>query len=239
MHTAPLKSYAGYSWYDPPLSRWSRNFSLVVCDGPPADTPGGRYGLAPIMREHLAPGCVILLDDAEREPEREIAQRWSAELDAPSKSSTTTSRSSDWWPAARPRLPTQVNYSNHQRRTDRAPAGERAMSRSLLLAHGRVGDGELAHLVGSCDHPVRGPRWRWGCQLPSSGTSSSNARDSTAAFDRHRRTLRYEGRGAPASPSNGCALPSARLAWRFSAQRKHWSRSTASITARTIGCQPV
>ena len=34
------------------------------------------------MREHLAPGCVILLDDAEREPEREIAQRWSAELDA-------------------------------------------------------------------------------------------------------------------------------------------------------------
>jgi hypothetical protein len=82
LHTAPLKTYAGFAWYDPPLSRWPRTFSLVVCDGPPADTLGGRYGLAPIMRERLAPGCVILLDDAEREAERAIARRWQAELDA-------------------------------------------------------------------------------------------------------------------------------------------------------------
>ena len=82
LHTAPLKTYAGYAWYNPPLSRCPRTFSLVVCDGPPADTPGGRYGLVPIMCGHLAPGCVILLDDAEREPERAIAQRWQAELDA-------------------------------------------------------------------------------------------------------------------------------------------------------------
>jgi len=114
VHTAPLKSYAGYTWYDPPLSRWPRNFSLVVCDGPPADTPGGRYGLAPIMREHLAPGCVILLDDAEREHEREIAQRWSAELDA------TQQIVDDGKPfirlvvsPRRARLPTQVNGTDH------------------------------------------------------------------------------------------------------------------------------
>lgn len=82
LHTAPLKTYTGYAWYNPPLSRWPHTFSLVVCDGPPADTLGGRYGLAPIVREHLAPGCVILLDDAEREAERAIARRWQAELDA-------------------------------------------------------------------------------------------------------------------------------------------------------------
>ena len=57
-------------------------FALVVCDGPPADTVGGRYGLVPIMRDRLAPGCAILLDDAEREHERAIARRWQLELGA-------------------------------------------------------------------------------------------------------------------------------------------------------------
>lgn len=79
---APLRNYAGYAWYDPPLSRLPRSFSLVVCDGPPAETMGGRYGLVPIMRDHLAPGCVILLDDAERQYERAIARRWQLELGA-------------------------------------------------------------------------------------------------------------------------------------------------------------
>jgi hypothetical protein len=57
-------------------------FALVVCDGPPYDTKGGRYGLVPRMRERLQPGCVILLDDAYREQERAIARRWKAELGA-------------------------------------------------------------------------------------------------------------------------------------------------------------
>ena len=34
------------------------------------------------MRNHLAPGCLILLDDARRAEERAIAQRWQAELNA-------------------------------------------------------------------------------------------------------------------------------------------------------------
>jgi flavin-dependent dehydrogenase len=82
VHTAPLKRYAGYTWYDPPFHEMPRHFALAVCDGPPADTPGGRYGLVPVMRERLSVGCVILLDDAEREHEREIAQRWQTELGA-------------------------------------------------------------------------------------------------------------------------------------------------------------
>ena len=80
--TAPLKTYAGYAWYDPPLARMPSAFSMVVCDGPPADTVGGRYGLVPVMRRRLAPGCVILLDDAVREHERAIARRWEYELEA-------------------------------------------------------------------------------------------------------------------------------------------------------------
>jgi hypothetical protein len=79
---APLKTYAGFQWYDPPLSRMPPQFSLVVCDGPPGSTAGGRYGLVPVMRPYLAPGCVILLDDAEREQERAIARRWAEELDS-------------------------------------------------------------------------------------------------------------------------------------------------------------
>jgi hypothetical protein len=35
-----------------------------------------------VMRERLQPGCVILLDDAERGPEREVARRWQSELGA-------------------------------------------------------------------------------------------------------------------------------------------------------------
>jgi hypothetical protein len=80
--TVPLRSYGAYAWYDPPLAQMPGNFALVVCDGPPADTPGGRYGLVPVMRDHLAPGCMILLDDAVREQERAIARRWQAALGA-------------------------------------------------------------------------------------------------------------------------------------------------------------
>jgi hypothetical protein len=80
--TVPLRSYGGYAWYAPPLERMPARFSMVVCDGPPAMTPGGRYGLVPVMRERLPAGCVILLDDASREQERAIARRWAFELGA-------------------------------------------------------------------------------------------------------------------------------------------------------------
>ena len=75
-----LRSYGEYTWYNPPLDMLPKDFSLVVCDGPPGDTPGGRYGLLPLMRSRLKPGCIILLDDAHRPAEREIAARWAREL---------------------------------------------------------------------------------------------------------------------------------------------------------------
>jgi len=74
----PLRDFGGFSWYDVPTVL--PQFSLVVCDGPPAHTHGGRYGLVPIMRSKLKPGAVILLDDAVRKQEQLIASRWAVEL---------------------------------------------------------------------------------------------------------------------------------------------------------------
>lgn len=79
---APLRPYGEFAWYDPPLDRMPSNFSLVICDGPPGDTLGGRYGLLPIMRARMQPGCVILLDDFERAEEQAAAARWVAETGA-------------------------------------------------------------------------------------------------------------------------------------------------------------
>lgn len=76
---APLRDYAGYAWYDPPLATMPDDFALLICDGPPGSTCGGRYGLLPIMGKKLARDCVILLDDGARAEEQAIARRWQAE----------------------------------------------------------------------------------------------------------------------------------------------------------------
>ena len=76
---APLKDYGEFTWYDPPSDDLPDAFSLVICDGPPHNTHGGRYGLLPVIRNRLAPASTIMLDDAEREEERQIAQRWCEE----------------------------------------------------------------------------------------------------------------------------------------------------------------
>ena len=78
----PLKDYGEFCWYNPPLKSMPGAFDLVICDGPPSSTKGGRYGLVPIMKKRLRPGCTILLDDGEREQERTVADRWNTECDA-------------------------------------------------------------------------------------------------------------------------------------------------------------
>ena len=83
--STPLKDYGEYCWYDAPLKSMPSDFSLVVCDGPPGSTKGGRYGLVPVMRERLKSCCVILLDDAHREHELAVARRWEGELGASSE----------------------------------------------------------------------------------------------------------------------------------------------------------
>ena len=77
LFVTPLSTYDDFDWYTPPrFDSIPDKFSLVVCDGPPGTTRGGRYGLVPVMLEKLRGDCTILLDDGAREGEHETAERW-------------------------------------------------------------------------------------------------------------------------------------------------------------------
>jgi hypothetical protein len=71
----PLVRYGDFAWYEVPLSRLPLRFGLVVCDGPPGSTRGGRRGLIPILGDRLG-GATILVDDAERPSERAMLADW-------------------------------------------------------------------------------------------------------------------------------------------------------------------
>jgi len=77
--SAPLREYDGFTWYDAPLAELPKEFGLVICDGPPGTTVGGRYGLMPVLGDRLPPGSIVLLDDTERASELEVLRRWAAE----------------------------------------------------------------------------------------------------------------------------------------------------------------
>lgn len=72
----PLSKKGTYDWYDVGQQLELDNIGFVICDGPPGTTRGGRYGLFPEMSDRFLAGCVILLDDAERETEKEAVSRW-------------------------------------------------------------------------------------------------------------------------------------------------------------------
>jgi len=74
-HT-PLIDYGPFEWYALPETPLPDDFRLVICDGPPGLTRGGRYGLMPVMRPRLAEDCIILLDDSHRRREREALEAW-------------------------------------------------------------------------------------------------------------------------------------------------------------------
>lgn len=82
LHLAPLRDYGSYDWYDVQLETLPNDFSLVVCDGPPGVTRGGRSGVLPIMRGKMGTSFLILVDDTNRPGEGQLAQRWITELGA-------------------------------------------------------------------------------------------------------------------------------------------------------------
>jgi len=73
-----MREYGEFHWYDPPLQSMPGQFRLVICDGPPGSTLGGRFGLLPVMGAHLRPEAVVLLDDTQRSTEIETIRRWQA-----------------------------------------------------------------------------------------------------------------------------------------------------------------
>lgn len=82
LFSCPIIGHGDFDWYDFPQGTGPASISLVICDGPPGDTRGGRYGLVPVMQFNLQPECVILLDDAARDDERRVAMRWASEMGA-------------------------------------------------------------------------------------------------------------------------------------------------------------
>ncbi len=73
----PLHDYGEYTWYNTTAVQLPQQcIELVICDGPPGSTPGGRYGLMPVLSEYLSDNCVVLLDDTHREYEKDIIQAW-------------------------------------------------------------------------------------------------------------------------------------------------------------------
>ena len=76
---SPLRTYEGFNWYDPPLTEMPSKFGLVICDGPPDLSNGGRYGLLPVLGGRLEKGAVILFDDAREPGQPEVLRRWSTE----------------------------------------------------------------------------------------------------------------------------------------------------------------
>jgi hypothetical protein len=79
---APLRNYGGFDWYSMPAEQLPAQFGVVVCDGPPSATRGGRYGLGPVMKDRMGPECLILLDDAVRQAEQAVVLQWTRELGA-------------------------------------------------------------------------------------------------------------------------------------------------------------
>ncbi len=79
---SPLERYEDFDWYDISSLTIPDKISLVICDGPPGTTKGGRVGLVQVMRNKFSKNCVILLDDVMRKDEYRIARKWKNELNA-------------------------------------------------------------------------------------------------------------------------------------------------------------
>jgi len=79
---APLRSYGDFDWYDAPWPQMPNVFRLVVCDGPPETTRGGRYGVVPLLQNRLSPDTVLLLDNATRPKQAAALERWQREAGA-------------------------------------------------------------------------------------------------------------------------------------------------------------
>lgn len=80
---APLRaaSTGNQAWYDTSALSLDAPIEMLIVDGPPA-TIGqmARHPALPVLHGRLAPNCVVLLDDGNREDERLTAKRWTTEF---------------------------------------------------------------------------------------------------------------------------------------------------------------
>jgi predicted O-methyltransferase YrrM len=83
-HTSlAMNDVAGESrqWYDLRSVTLPERIDFLVIDGPPAESSAmSRFPAGPMLHERLAPGAIIVLDDADRPDEQAAVARWIAEL---------------------------------------------------------------------------------------------------------------------------------------------------------------
>jgi hypothetical protein len=72
---APLASYGDFDWYALPQSFPAGPFDMVVVDAPPEKaTPGGRFGLLPVLGPRMGAHCITIIDDFR--PEKPWIAKW-------------------------------------------------------------------------------------------------------------------------------------------------------------------
>lgn len=79
----PLVQHDDVEWYRVP-HELPDSFDVVVCDGPPGTTRGGRAGLWTLLGDRIA-SATVLLDDAQRPAEKALVRRleldgWSSQV---------------------------------------------------------------------------------------------------------------------------------------------------------------
>lgn len=72
IYHAPLCREDEWDFYDTTGIELPSRVGLLICDGPPGDTRGGRMGVKSLVKL-LGAGSVFLLDDADRSEEKNIA----------------------------------------------------------------------------------------------------------------------------------------------------------------------
>ncbi len=71
-----------FRWYDPAAWQDLSGIDLLLVDGPPAAIgEQARYPALPLLVDRLAPDALVVLDDAIRTDEQQIAERWLPLLD--------------------------------------------------------------------------------------------------------------------------------------------------------------
>jgi hypothetical protein len=82
---APLRELTAggktYQWYDVDKLSDLNGVDLLVVDGPPAATgPDARYPALSVFAKRLASRATVVLDDANRQDERDAVRRWTEEV---------------------------------------------------------------------------------------------------------------------------------------------------------------